>query len=37
MEPFMELSGSGSGGLWAFDAEGKIIRKNSFWEIRETR
>jgi hypothetical protein len=23
--------------LWAFDAEGKIVRKDSFWKIRETR
>jgi hypothetical protein len=23
--------------LWAFDAEGKIFRKDSFWKIRETR
>jgi hypothetical protein len=23
--------------LWAFDGEGKIVRKDSFWKIRETR
>jgi hypothetical protein len=23
--------------LWAFDAEGKIARKDGFWKIRETR
>jgi hypothetical protein len=23
--------------LWAFDAEGKVVRKDCFWKIRETR
>jgi hypothetical protein len=23
--------------LWAFDAKGKIVRKDSFWKLRETR
>jgi hypothetical protein len=30
MEPFMELSSSGSANLWEFDAEGKFVRKDSF-------